>query len=70
MCTTLRSAKMSPSFYQQVVAIEKHGYSLSDAQATGLLRTVAQSGCPDAVRVVDSAGGEAAGPAPSPTPGN
>ncbi|CAM5283662.1 hypothetical protein [Leifsonia shinshuensis] len=61
VCSTLRSPKMSPAFYAQVVAVERSSYSLSDAQAGGLLRAAAQSGCPDAVRVVDSGGSQASG---------
>lgn len=59
VCTTLRSPKMSPSFFDQVLAVEEQSYSLTRAQATGLLMTVARSDCPEAVRVVDSAGADA-----------
>lgn len=69
VCTTLRSPKMSATFYQQVLAIEKQGYSLSDAQATGLLHTVSQADCPDALRVVESAGAQSAASSSSATPG-
>ncbi|MFP3465875.1 hypothetical protein [Leifsonia sp. SIMBA_070] len=59
-CATLRSPKMSPAFYGQVVAVERKGYGLTADQVDGLLAATARSGCPDAQRVVDSHGAEAA----------
>lgn len=59
-CATLRSPKMSPAFYGQVVAIEQKGYALTADQADGLLAASARAACPDASRVVSSHGAQTA----------
>ncbi|MDR6971098.1 hypothetical protein [Leifsonia shinshuensis] len=59
-CATLRSPKMSTAFYSQVLTVEQKGYSLTADQANGLLAATAQAACPDARRVVESRGADAA----------
>lgn len=56
VCETLRSPKMSPAFFQQLLSIEEHGYALTRAQTVGLLTATAQAGCPDAEPVIRSSG--------------
>ncbi len=59
-CATLRSPKMSPAFYGQVLAIEQKGYGITADQADGLLAAASRAACPDASRVVSSHGAEPA----------
>lgn len=56
VCATLRSPRMSPTFFQSVVQIEEHGYALTYEQTIGLLDATATSGCPSALPVIQSRG--------------
>jgi hypothetical protein len=60
LCRALRSPKMSPAYFDELVGLEVSGYNLSESEAINLLLQASYNQCPEMSSTV-TARGSAAG---------
>jgi hypothetical protein len=61
LCRALRSPKMSPTYFTELVGLEVTGYHVVEAQAIQLLLNASYNACPDVTRTVTARGSISAG---------